>query len=1299
MKWFGEERRKLFGCVVLLLMLALALGTVAFAEGGGSYSLTIRKVFANGTPAEAKNVTYTFRVEAQVKSGDGYKSETKTVQITGEGEAKASFDNAFKISVIEQTDDGGFRLEGNDWDVTKTECVSSMHVGASQATVNISKDGGWIEVTRPENVPTVTFRLTGKPLHDDKLNEFNSKFSSKDVTVAAGETKMLGSDLPQGQYTITKLRAADGFKVLVGPRDFDVAAGKTGQFHINGTSSRVTVKAPDVGTDGIVRTHHYNISGQSGVSRDIDVQSGQTYTVDNLGEGTYTIEEAKTYAGTAEYRVTVPITTETEKSGTIYNNAISTSTTVKWRVITVGGDYIDNLTYGPLYDQNKRILSTATYKFGFGVLNPDDTTKTKLWSMINAVKGDTSGNSVSLTGAKSIVKRPTDGKLYVGTKEVSDSNAYWLGVSWTEYTETTKIWRMTKTDTWYKAEIDSRGYLIISKPADDSERAGEVKYYYTVTDSNGNLISDFTVTDEDGNPIDVPTNEVTPDKETSTVTLKAGQTVKISGLKGGATYRIKETVEEAPAMPFEVTLEDTSKTVTTPGGSIGIEILDSRTVQIERLGDPADDGGRDYTYNIYEVGKPEAIRTLTLKSGEKKTVAEATEGGMLPAGKYRIEAVDDQVVGFEVAFSDSSSLTSDYIGTATVTFTNYFGAVQASYHVIHEYYLKDKDGNYIFEGASPVYTKNCDGGHDDNVGHYSKDVHLLDVYNGNEYTHFDDAYGKVVSWEKGGTAKQVELAEDDTAYSGPYVTKGTGSNGFGTPEDPGTRDYAYVPLTNLNCAMATVHNAETGAHDGSAQIIILRYYREIPPGDHGVYKVIHQYYQRTDHGDIWEGSRDMDTVDIGRLTNENRYTTYSADGVDKIERFKPKEGVEYPYLYGGASYGRVVQSAPGDGDDREVSVGDGQEYCKDDTMTSVKATSEGDQIIILRYYRSGGYNVVHEYYYREVANQAEDSGSSEEDPNEEGAGEEMQSLSGQSQNDDGDSAGGESGGFSGTLTDSGGYTYTFEGKSGISSYSAYLESEHTARDVTRIPTFKPDDEQFTYTYMDAVYGYMSEDGTYWLAPYKTGATATAQEDEIIILRYIRGEVGTVPVVPVIPSATPEPSPEPSEEQSAAPSAEPSPGPSAEPSVEPSPEPSVEPSPVPTSTPTPTREPGPTPSPDPSWEPEPAPTPTRFTELPDPNDPDCPEEFTIWDDDIPTTYFRVWDEEEEEWVWVPQIPTGAASAPPETAQPETAPPETVPPTGDGGGTGAWMLLCAASAAGLAALCLEERRKKRDEERTL
>lgn len=1374
-------KKWIFSIGILLMTAMLALATLVMAADdqvcSGSYCLTIQKVFDPNTPAAVKkaaqNQVYTFRVAAQVKvsGSDEYTPVEEIVHITGEGEATVKFDNAFKVSIIEQTDDGGVEVPAGEtehaaaltsrkaaatpsaakktsltatpsvskksvkttssaskksekatssvskkstkaaptaetestmpvtWDVSNTVCTSEMHVNSANATLRISKDGGKIEINRPEGASVATFELTGKPLHDENQSKFEGNQFPKYATIAGGETKEF-TNLPQGEYTIRELRAPDGFSVLVGERNFGVGAGEKGTVYINGSDSKITIKAPEP-VNGVVRTHHYQIhGGNNTINRGIDVFSGKTGTVEHLKEGLYTIEVSETYDGFKGYTVKYPDTTE--KNVSERSSYVTTSDSRSYRPYSVGdADQVEFYGFGPLYDASgKKINSKVTYQVNWGIASVNGGV---IRNYTNKSERN-GGGSYTLNSLKRLV--PTDNCLYFTITSVSNPAVKAIDLKWREYREKEKSDEISKPSTsGDKVEIYglTENYITITKPEDKNERGRDVKYYYTIEDSDHNLITDFTVTatDQNGTPISVPTGEKFGE-EATTVTLRAGQTVKISGqavkndngqmvykgLKPGGTYTIYEHIEEAPAMPFMVTLNDTSRSVTHPEGEIEITTKDKRTVQISKLGNLEEDNGREYTYNIYKSGSEEAFRTVTLKSGETKNVAEAT-GSMLPAGSYRIKAMDDQIAGFNVKFTDSSSLISDYIKTAKVTFTNSFSEVVASYHVIHEYYRKDEKGRYIFEGVSPVYTKNCDHNHAQGEGHTSEEVHQLDIFNGTTYTHFDDAYGKVVSWKKGDEEKEVMLEEDDEPYTGPYVTNGTGSNGMGTPDDPGTRDYAYVPLDNKDCAMATEHSHEDGAHEHGAEIIILRYYRDETPPEHGKYNVIHVYYRRTSEGDIWEGNSPLKTEDIGVLTNDNRWTMFKADQVEKVPVPKAvwpdawKEENEYIYQYDGAAYGRIVESENDNAFDGDGVVGEGKEYRKDDTMSGVRATTEGDQIIVLRYYRTGGYNVVHEYYYRKKADTVDDEfGGDEEEPNGDSGEDVIMQKSLAFQSKDGDSGDAENS-FNGTLTDFGGYTYTFEGNREISRFPAVLGGWYDVdnpKEIDRKPDYTKDNHTFTYTYKDAVYGYLDRDTkTYWLAPYKTGVTATETNDEIIILRYYR-EISenppeNPPKDPENPPKDPENPPEDPPKNPETPSKNPgrpsggSKNPPKTPETTPAnPEtPPLNPEIPPVIPETPPKTPETTPA-----------NPERPTQLPDPNAPNSPDRITIWEDDVPRTYIKSWDPEKETWVYIPEEDVPLWNA--------------LPQTGDWSMSKFCAMLTAVSLCGLIALAARYRKRR-------
>ena len=92
--------RRIFYFSVFLLLALLLVGTMAFAEGNNSYTLTIRKVLPEGSPPEAFQQTYKFKVSGVEKSGDENKPFSKVVTITGPGEATVDIGNPYYVSAV-----------------------------------------------------------------------------------------------------------------------------------------------------------------------------------------------------------------------------------------------------------------------------------------------------------------------------------------------------------------------------------------------------------------------------------------------------------------------------------------------------------------------------------------------------------------------------------------------------------------------------------------------------------------------------------------------------------------------------------------------------------------------------------------------------------------------------------------------------------------------------------------------------------------------------------------------------------------------------------------------------------------------------------------------------------------------------------------------------------------------------------------------------------------------------------------------------------------------------------------------
>lgn len=294
------------------------------------------------------------------------------------------------------------------------------------------------------------------------------------------------------------------------------------------------------------------------------------------------------------------------------------------------------------------------------------------------------------------------------------------------------------------------------------------------------------------------------------------------------------------------------------------------------------------------------------------------------------------------------------------------------------------------------------------------------------------------------------------------------------------------------------------------------------------------------------------------------------------------------------------------------------------------ATPDGREAIVLRYVRTVSYNVVHEYYLRTPSDKAAASPYS-------GAA----SLKTESGTDSDTEVGG-SGDTDDTVEDSGGsdesnpeisYQYSFEGRTRISTLTGNKDEPYTEARVDRILGFKPQSapREYIYTPYSYAYGKLNAAGGpgYSEDAGMNNAIATENGDQVIIIKYYR-EIGTETDPDPTPPPQPDPGPEPDDDHHR------------DPEPEPEPEPEIIP------------------------EPELEPEPELPTELPDPNDPDSPEKITIMEDGVPKTYVKVWDSQMEEWIYIPE---------------EEVPLWGFPPTGDDSDSILWIILSAASFAGI------------------
>ncbi len=335
-----------------------------------------------------------------------------------------------------------------------------------------------------------------------------------------------------------------------------------------------------------------------------------------------------------------------------------------------------------------------------------------------------------------------------------------------------------------------------------------------------------------------------------------------------------------------------------------------------------------------------------------------------------------------------------------------------------------------------------------------------------------------------GAAHRKSRSEESHSGNG-IVTAGVGE-ALNSPNTKDTTTISYRPDSAKDYIDVT---------EDATQIIILRYYRERQPA--GKYNVIHVYYCRDADGDKWEGTSGVQVQD-GELGIK-----YVGDDVEKVYNFQP-EGAERPHAYEWdkrPQYGVVEKTSAADGNEF---AGNGKVYRPNNAWKAAEGTEEGNQIIILRYYREpgkeGNYNIIHEYYSRESTG-SEGTEMKDAEPGRAAQPQSEESETGGSDEDTSDI-------FTGTLDRSrdDSYVYNFEGCAQMESVAARLGTTHTEDTAGRKPTYGKKE----YTYMEAGYGTKSDDENYSCNPNQQWAASTEQGDDVIILRYVREADDTLP---------------------------------------------------------------------------------------------------------------------------------------------------------------------------------------------
>ena len=751
-----KGRRRVLEAGILLLMTMLAC-TVLFAvtvkawEPTGSYSLIIRKEFDfHNIPANvqalAKEGTYTFKIEGTRKvmnSNNEWEDVevNETVKLPREENGKLVWESKtyksegpFRVTVTEITDNIDIEdSNGDHYNMSGSSTDASVNVNSRKHEVKL-RNNSTIAIKRENNGEgTIWFHITNRPYDEHSTSNF--KAFDEIFSLAAGEEKKItklpsGDTLCAGIYTIEQIAAPDGYRLQLGERKETINAEKTGRFHINGTPGKLTLTAGGTPGDGV--THYFTIGRTETeygddtefVPREISVSSGEDYVLDNLPKGGYTVTEySVTKDANTQFSVTMPQTTKKSKS--TYSSAPQ-YTNFRTFFLTDGTTYIKLDSWGPLYDVNKKKINdtSITYDFAYGWGNEKGGVT---YSSVNG-KFNAAGTYSLETPTARYPKT-----LFIGfrTQNVSNSAAKFLGVAWTEYTEKEVTKTFDKAGMRYTSglTVDDRGWMTITAPVPKAGDSQKIVYYYKVENNKNTLI---------------PGPDGATDREDTTVMLKAGQSFQLTGLKAGS-YKITENVDWAPA-GFTMKVEGYPFGTTEAGKTMNVKVGGRRDIVITKPSFiplpntcshtyPEEVKDREYIFSVNQLGGAYKQWEVKVKAGESQTIA-------LPeAGEYQIAPRGDSFGLYRLNYTDSGAVYGTAEGsTSQVTFTNAFSTGEYGYRYIHEYYVREEDGTYTYEGNSQITTRL---GRKEGEEYQALDISQAPDFQGNHYKHFDEAYGWV----------------------------------------------------------------------------------------------------------------------------------------------------------------------------------------------------------------------------------------------------------------------------------------------------------------------------------------------------------------------------------------------------------------------------------------------------------------------------------------------------------------------------------------------------------------------------
>ena len=668
------KRGKIFGTIILILMTVLALSTITLAAGrsSGSYSLTIHKI-ANVEGELPEGVTLAgreckFRVEGILGGRGGTEGTpfTKEVTVTldenGEGSTKVDLGSPGSISVVELNPNTANTLLTNAVALTEISNESHMHVNSSnpKAEIDLSKENSWITIKPDEpgtQSPVVkrAYKIT-KDGNEHQLLEIED-----------GQLKKI-ENLAPGHYTIEAQKAPAGFGLLVTNPCIESEAGKELTVNIDSNSGEGLLTTADDGN-----THYFKVKGPNGYEDSFVLpykdESGNqqfSYKVQHVVEGQYTMQE-ESYEGQAAFKVYAPKTTYTTQA-------------------------------------------TKNYTFQSGYYSVWPTTKSNnnndyIRLVLYEIKGPAAGNKFWYRVNGELINKPSDGKTYADaniTKFNPEAKYLAAPITYTVPGKNIKFKfydnagvtgckidiRLYQPRVYYYnsnegtdkiVTVDDRRYIEIEKPNDSGAQAGQVTYYFTISDKDGNVV---TVTDSNGSSM-------------TEVEVAPGKRLKVN-VPAAGNYTVHQEMKKISPAPFTVSTKCQQSTILQNATLTASIAGTGSTIQMSKpaCDDGIDDLGREYHFRVTGPSLPADGVVVALKAGENFKLRDllVKAGHTVPenyvTGKYSISAIDGGYAGFDLTYSDSCTL--DVVSSsATVTVTNTYKKAFGAYRVVHEYYDGD----------------------------------------------------------------------------------------------------------------------------------------------------------------------------------------------------------------------------------------------------------------------------------------------------------------------------------------------------------------------------------------------------------------------------------------------------------------------------------------------------------------------------------------------------------------------------------------------------------------------------------